>query len=343
MVKNIVICLDGTWDTLSADPEYLTNVHFISEVVGYSSDVPGMKYQQCYYTKGVGSGSPFVDRFVNGAFGRGVFEQARDAWDYIRNNNNPGDRIFIFGFSRGAFAARHLASMLTHCGIGKSIGATTENNFRRWETLVGTPVVQPKAEVEFLGLFDCVPANQVLLALNRKYHLNSPKLENGIKHVRHALARDERRWSFKPIVFEEYEHHKTFKQVVFPGFHRDVGGGGKSNEGLAKIPLWWMMREAYEVGLDFSIVNCRMHRAGNNTFVGSLDPSSKPQCSDYLTTRLGIKHIRNNTQDFAALSIAPQLHEMDICPRCEKDMFEVFSIPYYKQRMEKILCNSKTL
>ena len=341
MARNIVICLDGTWDTLSTDPENLTNVHFLSVVAGYRPDVPGMKDQECYYDDGVGAGPLIFDRYLNGALGKGVFTQARRAWDHIRRNNRAGDRIFIFGFSRGAFAARHLASMLTHCGIGRSVGQETESDFRKWLTVAGTPVAHPKAEVEFLGLFDCVPANQILLALNRKYQLNSPDLENGIKHVRHALARDERRWSFKPLVFRQNADHETFQQVIFPGFHRDVGGGGKSNEGLARIPLWWMMREAYGVGLDFNIVSCRLHRAGNNTFIGDLDPSSKSQCSDYLTTRLGIKHMRNRDPDFAALSIAPELLEMDICPRCEKEMFDVLATPKYRQRTAEILGKSQ--
>jgi len=337
MARNIVICLDGTWDTLSTDSENLTNIHFLSTVAGYRSDAPGMKDQECYYDDGVGAGPLVIDRFINAALGKGVFTQARRAWDYIRRNNRTGDRIFIFGFSRGAFAARHLASMLTHCGIGRSVGAETENDFRGWLTLVGSPVAQPKAEVEFLGLFDCVPANQILLALNRKFQLNSLDLENGIKHVRQALARDERRWSFKPLVFRGNKHHETFEQVVFPGFHRDVGGGGKSNNGLARIPLWWMMREAYGVGLDFNIIGCDMHRAGNNTFVGNLDPSSEPQCSDYLTTRLGIKHVRYTDPNFAVLTNATELLEMDICPRCGKEMFDVLATPYYRGRMKEML------
>lgn len=336
MARNIVLCLDGTWDSLDRDSEGFTNVAFIRDVARFDPDHPNMKDQLVEYVRGVGAGAWMIDRFLMGGFGKGVFLQARDAWRFLQDNHRTGDKIYIFGFSRGAYAARQLASMLTRMGIPRGKYQQIEQGFREWLAVAGTPFSgPPKVGVEFLGLFDCVPANQVFVHLQGTHRLNSPDLEPGIRHFRHALAAAERRWSFKPLVFRDNGYHQSFQQVVFPGFHRDVGGGGKSNDALASYPLWWMMREAYGAGLDFNTISCRLHRAGNSQFMRHIDPDAPPVPSDYLTTRLGIRHVRSKSADFAALSPAPELIDLADCPRgCNRPMFNVHLTPLYQRMLQ---------
>lgn len=322
--RNLVVCLDGTWDGVHGEPEQLTNVNFIARSAAFDATNGEMPEQYIHYEDGIGVRALIIDKYIMGALGKGVFQQARSAWNFLRLNYRSDDRIFIFGFSRGAYAARQLASMLVHCGVQNTTYQYLEQDYRAWRKLAGTSVTHPKVEVEFLGLFDCVPANQFVGTKGDKANLSTPYLEKGIKHFRHALAMHERRWSFRPLVFKDCGHHASFEQLVFPGYHRDIGGGGPSSEGLATIPMWWIMREAYGLGMGFRMLRCKSgHREGDGTFVGNVDRTAKPVVSDYLTTKYipWIRHVRPADPDFGAVPIAPGFDNMAKCPKCGLDMF----------------------
>ena len=322
--RNLVVCLDGTWDGVHGEPEQLTNINFIARSATFDGTNGEMPDQLVHYEDGIGVRSLIFDKYIMGALGKGVFGQARSAWNFVRLNYRPGDRIFIFGFSRGAYAARQLASMLVHCGAQNTTYEFLEQDYRAWRKVAGTPVKNPKVEVEFLGLFDCVPANQFVGTTADKANLNTPYLENGIKNFRHALAMHERRWSFRPIVFKDCRQHASFKQLVFPGYHRDIGGGGPSSEGLATVPMWWIMREAYELDMGFRMFRCKSkHSEGNATFAGDVNRRPTPVISDYLTTKYiwWLRHVRPADPDFAMVPIAPIFDEMSVCPKCKLDMF----------------------
>jgi uncharacterized protein (DUF2235 family) len=322
-MKNLVVCLDGTWDGTHSDSHLLTNVMFIADSCVSQEGHPILQTQVVYYGDGVGVGSLMIDKYVMGAFGYGVFTQARRAWKFLRLNYQPGDKIYIFGFSRGAYAARQLASMIVHCGVDNSTWSNIERDFRGWLKVAGTPIQFPRAEVHFLGLFDCVPANHFIGKQMDRHRLNSPVLENGIRNIRHALANSERRWSFEPLVFVDNGSHDSFDQLIFPGYHRDVGGGGPSSEGLATIPMWWIMRAAYGLDLEFRMISCRRHHR-EETFMGNVNRHAEAQSSDnFATDWLHIRHVRSNRSAFKALKIAPVVDNMAMCTRsdCGFDMF----------------------
>lgn len=110
-MKRIAFCFDGTWNKLSADCP--TNVVLMAESI-----VPTCKNgttQVVYYDEGVGTGK--LDRLRGGAFGVGLITNLREAYKFLIFNHEPGDEIFIFGFSRGAFTARSFAGFLRHVGI----------------------------------------------------------------------------------------------------------------------------------------------------------------------------------------------------------------------------------
>jgi uncharacterized protein (DUF2235 family) len=110
-MKRIVFCFDGTWNRLSGD--YPTNVVLLAEsVIPSASDGT---VQIVYYDEGVGTSK--VDKIIGGAFGVGLLTNLQEAYRFLIFNHEPGDEIFIFGFSRGAFTARSFAGVLRHCGI----------------------------------------------------------------------------------------------------------------------------------------------------------------------------------------------------------------------------------
>ena len=111
-MKNIVLCFDGTWNT--ADAAYPTNVVKTAQLI-LPDDSTGAD-QVVFYDAGVGSmqvafGSS-INNFLGGAFGVGLMENIEDAYRFLTFNYTPGDKIFIFGFSRGAYSARSFGGLI---------------------------------------------------------------------------------------------------------------------------------------------------------------------------------------------------------------------------------------
>lgn len=109
--KRLVFCFDGTWNTL--DAQYPTNVVLTAETV--LPMAPDEKAQAIFYDEGVGTGR--LERIGGGVFGWGLVDRLGDAYRFLTFNYTPGDEIFVFGFSRGAFTARSFVGMLRNCGI----------------------------------------------------------------------------------------------------------------------------------------------------------------------------------------------------------------------------------
>jgi len=104
--------MDGTWNKPGQKDEGVqtqTNVLKLSEALSKLPD------QLVGYFKGVGTDRG--EKLTGGAFGWGLFDQIKDGYRSLRENFQPGDKIYIFGFSRGAYGARSLAGMVLRCGI----------------------------------------------------------------------------------------------------------------------------------------------------------------------------------------------------------------------------------
>lgn len=118
-MKRIVIFIDGTWNR--PDAEYPTNVVRLARCVQHRTD-SGMP-QVVLYTAGVGSGSGNnwlgrkMDRVLGGTLGWGLLSIMEDMYRQLVFAYEPGDEIMVFGFSRGAFAARSLVGFIRSAGI----------------------------------------------------------------------------------------------------------------------------------------------------------------------------------------------------------------------------------
>lgn len=119
-MKRIVIFCDGTWNTASA--EHPTNVVLLSRALMPvdTDDIP----QIPIYVPGVGSGRRGVtalgrwsDQVLGGIMGLGLMENVVEAYLHLVFLYEPGDEIFIFGFSRGAYTARSLTGLIRSTGI----------------------------------------------------------------------------------------------------------------------------------------------------------------------------------------------------------------------------------
>lgn len=314
--RNLVVCLDGTWLDAASSTAPHTNPHALQLSTNLGNQVN-------VYLPGVGTGNATIDRLWFGLTGKGVFRSARQAWKALLMNHQPGDRIFIFGFSRGAFAARCLASMLVRIGL-HGFNGEIEGGFRRWLATIGMRSEGTQEEVHFLGLFDCVPGNRLYMWRDGNRALLLPDLERGIRHFRHAVARDEVRWTFRPLLFKRSDQ-LTFAQCWFPGYHSDVGGGAGAAHGLACFAQWWMLREAFGQGLEFKNVECPRHLYGHAlSVVSGVDPDEPGRCPSDVVGRLLPRMCRAEYLKDPEPEPTLKFQDMDICPRCGEEMFDYF-------------------
>ncbi|KKY27965.1 hypothetical protein UCRPC4_g00810 [Phaeomoniella chlamydospora] len=118
--KRLIVCCDGTWKDSDGKPDWPSNVTRIArciKTVGY--DKIGKKEipQITYYQSGVGVEQGWFSSVIGGATGKGIGENIREAYRFICNNYNHGDEIFLVGFSRGAFTARSISTLMSCIGL----------------------------------------------------------------------------------------------------------------------------------------------------------------------------------------------------------------------------------
>jgi uncharacterized protein (DUF2235 family) len=211
----------------------------------------------------------------------------QDGYRFIVQNYNPGDEVYLFGFSRGAYTVRCLAGMLNNCGVLLRKNADQiPDAFEFYKNRKAKPSSRDaekwrkkrccdadRGPVDFIGVWDTVGKlgvpKRVLAFMDERDLFYDHDLGSNVKVARHAVSIDERRADFKPTLWDN-EAAGSVKQVWFAGVHADVGGGYKaSSKGvlLSDIPLAWMAREAGAAGLEFedhlyvkSKLNCKAHQ-----------------------------------------------------------------------------------
>ncbi len=275
--KRIVICADGTWNTpkeVRPGGEAPTNVWLLYQMVK-NADAEGVP-QLKFYHAGVGTQRSFIKRVSDGMTGRGLSAHMRDAYEFLVDHYNPGDHLYFFGFSRGAYTVRTLAGLVRNSGI---IDRAKYDASERAEWIDeacalyrergddSAPAAQrakefraahshPDFNISCLGVWDTVGALGVpvesrltspLQAINAAIvGFHDVTLSSYVDCAFHALAIDERRGAFKPTLWAQQPGAKAagqvLEQVWFSGVHSDVGGGYPWPErGLANVTLRWMV------------------------------------------------------------------------------------------------------
>ncbi len=266
MAKNIAVFLDGTWDTYKEGG----NNSNVGQMYGATVEDAG---QVKHYTPGVGT--DWYDKILGGGTGLGLSQRIQDAYQFLVDNYDPGDGIFVFGFSRGAYEARSLAGMVGRVGlIDRSRFAATNrrdmfdiifNNYRRPKNPAEDKLVANfkatncvDAPLLMVGVWDTVGALGVPLFAT-EINLFAPSFHDTslgpqIQHAYHAVSLDEQRPDFKPSYWDPatVRPGQTLEQVYFSGVHSDIGGGYSDDHRLADITLCWMAERARKNGLRFA-------------------------------------------------------------------------------------------
>ncbi|PWW24868.1 putative alpha/beta hydrolase family protein DUF2235 [Geodermatophilus normandii] len=270
MPKRLVICCDGTWNTPDQATEGWpcpTNVTKVAlEIAPTGED--GVR--QCiYYLRGVGTARG--ERFRGGAFGVGLSRAVKDAYRTIVENYEPGDELWFFGFSRGAFTARSTAGLVRTAGVlerrhadrldeAYELYRCREAHPRGTEARLYRRSYSWEPEITFIGVWDTVGALGLPVRgfgwLNRRWAFHDTTLSSTVRNAFQALAVDEFRRAFRPTLWEPHwdDTHppgQRLEQVWFAGAHSAVGGGYRDTS-LSDVALLWMVERARECGLGFA-------------------------------------------------------------------------------------------
>lgn len=266
-MKRLIVCCDGTWNNL--DRECPTNVVKIAQAIRpiASDGIP----QLIFYEEGLGN--QWYDKLPGGAFGWGIDLSIQTAYQFLCLNYTPGDEIYLFGFSRGAYTVRSLAGLIycsgllsrTHiCKAAKAYEMYRDrgihpksNQAETFRTNFGdrVPITLLGCwdTVGALGIPDLIPELSVDDWLNKKYQFHDCELSWIVQNALHAVAIDEQRKPFDITPMKKSDNPKgqnqQVRQVWFPGSHGCVGGGTSENRGLSDGSLLWMLQAMSELGL----------------------------------------------------------------------------------------------
>jgi hypothetical protein len=305
--RRLILFLDGTWNE-DTETRPATNIVYLRERLFWGLQVrrreqypadheefeklndfkkrgmsglvfDGFEYI-VYYDIGVGTG-PYLDPLKGGIFGDGLDQKIREAYRFLSYWYRPGDEIFIFGFSRGAYTARSLAGYLQAIGLLRGEHCTDENEQRAWKYYRTSPGNRLSGEfawfrkgpdplvhddrylrIRALAVFDTVgalgvPAQGFRRINHAKYEFHDTDVNSLVDIALHAVAIDESRHAFEPSMwtkpkFKLVEPRKSpIEQVWFAGVHADIGGGyvkwtqvdlELDGAGLSFTPLAWMLQ-----------------------------------------------------------------------------------------------------
>lgn len=273
-MKRIITCSDGTWNKPNEVVNRVitpTNVWKLYDLIA-PNNKSGLA-QVSFYDEGVGTN--WYDALPGGILGMGINRNIIQAYQFIAENYEPGDEIYLFGFSRGAYTARSIAGFIRNSGMLRK-----ENMDKLEEAFVlykrRDDASKPDADealefkkkycfdnvrIKFIGVWDTVGALGIPLevfdVINRELldcRFHDVELSSYVDYAYHAVAIDEHRKPFLPTLWEQQQTgidaHQVMEQMWFAGAHRDVGGG-YNERGLSDCALQWMIQKAENVGLMF--------------------------------------------------------------------------------------------
>jgi uncharacterized protein (DUF2235 family) len=275
MPRRLVVCCDGTWnlpDELHGGGAAPTNVAKIA--LGFTSDGGN---QILFYEPGVGTTPD--ERILGGAFGYGLSRNVRNCYRFLAQSYEPGNQLYLFGFSRGAYTARSLAGLIRNCGILRDKHVDQVDDafmFYRDRTsqthpsALGSQIFRrmyshDEDDIHFIGVWDTVGALGIPADLpgwewvskhvdgwEQLWGFHDTRLSSHVHFAYQALAIDEQREPFQPTLWyqDDAPAGQTLEQVWFAGVHTEVGGGSR-DASLSDIALLWMIQKAQDCGLVF--------------------------------------------------------------------------------------------
>lgn len=262
--RSLMVFIDGTGN-IAASNTNIWKLYSLASLHACSAPVIP------YYHQGLGT--KWGNKIAGSITGAGIDKHIKETYQFLAETYKPGDKIHIFGFSRGAYTARALNGMVEYAGLlntsalslkskeNGDIKAMIDELFNIYrksndgEALFSTrfrsevesltseyPIYRgrQKVVVNTIGVFDTVPA----LGASRDDNPDEYRTELYAKKGLHAIALDEQRDDFRALRFDDrISKEKSLSQVWFSGAHADVGGGYQDDRGLSNVSLQWMLKK----------------------------------------------------------------------------------------------------
>ena len=310
MSRKLIICFDGTGNDIEQNE---SNILRLYKCLKHSDD------QLVYYEPGVGTrdtrafthswfGKPM--RILGLVFGLGLQDNVLRAFEFLCRNYQEGDRLYFFGYSRGAYTARVLAGFINEFGlVDPHEMHLIAPVFRAYRKIAQEDKREAYAElrifdqffhvrhvpIRFLGLWDTV-SSMIRIRPGAgtfiQFSTHASVDENpSVEAVRHVLSIDETRRLFRHQFWTDgQDYHGTrfkskqnppkqdVKQVWFAGTHGDVAGSiPEAEAGLSKITMEWMREELDGLGVDAPVFRTQYY----DRYVRGV--------KDEITERMGLK------------------------------------------------------
>jgi uncharacterized protein (DUF2235 family) len=283
--RHLIYLIDGTWLWPGSGKalDVYSNIYRMNLLL--DEEAHDGKAQIIHYIRGLG-GVDGIRKYTSGGFGYGIDEVIADLYINVCSNYLPDDKIYIFGFSRGAVIARALSGLISK-GILKdadinlfahvwgdfiqSGGVTVGQMGAHYRDKALTEKVEYKDKcsdvqptIEFLGVFDTVVGGHRSNQVAQKLRMGSRKVEFNVKSAVQLLALDETRPFFWPVLWTGQKdpppgvetQRRYFEQLWMPGVHSDVGGA-YSERYLGDLSLITMIdRVIHNTKLRFKLEKC---------------------------------------------------------------------------------------
>ena len=303
-MKNLVVCSDGTGN--SNVKKRGTNVYKLYEAVDTHDHRarPELTRQMTFYDDGVGTQSLKWLKLISGAFGLGLSRNVRQLYAEICRVYEPGDQIYLFGFSRGAFTVRTLAGLLGDCGVVDQSHWDSEPELhsivrrawrahkRRYRAWIGRKLLwflksseevttsfrrrysrgQPVA-IKFMGVWDTVAAHgfpvahfvDIVNTLIWRFSFPDLLLGAHVERASQAIAIDDERKTFKPMLWDQTGADDAQRiQQTWFAGMHANVGGGYPQHGMSLVSLRWMIDAASAQSLRFRPSKIQQYREEQN-------------------------------------------------------------------------------
>ncbi|CAH0058675.1 unnamed protein product [Clonostachys solani] len=265
--KRLFVLCDGTRQDGVNKTRPLTNVATLARCLSPIDDEGCL--QIVYYDSGVGNGTSWPARLFDGATGKGISAKIRNAYSFLSHNYNfdrGWDETVLVGYSRGAFAVQCLAAFISDAGLLKKEhlyylrGLFTLWSHREMPGVAAKFQAEKEAlqeegllhsiEINACAVWDTVSSLGIGIQIPpRQLSFVGKEVPKCVQNAFQALALDESRRTFRPILWQEAAQNKArIHQCWFLGSHSDVGGNGDAALGMMTF-LWMvgMLRDKVRV------------------------------------------------------------------------------------------------
>ncbi len=342
-----IILMDGTWndETGIGGDMLVTNIVQMSRI--FQNDEEN---QIVRYHRGVGNdndNNSFKSKW-KGATGRAIKAIIDRAYARFVQDWQYGDHIYIFGFSRGAAAARMLAKKIEEEKIPAKVEITLEPKQNRETRVVEQRITKVEfdrsdcrpAEIEFLGVWDTVTAlgltNNFLrfIGLKEADLFTNHDISAIIKKAVHLVAIDETRKPFVPSLMNHKEN--VTHEVWFPGVHSDIGGSYLEDD-IAQASLYYMIQCMEEWNTERGLPEFKVDESAKSKYTKAKIDKAHFHFHGKAFGK-DVRHIKVQV-DGEPSDLVPMIHHLYYDIVSQKNSYSVFQLKKFLRKAVKYVVN----